>query len=1111
MRKTINKIMSVLLTLALVFTLFDGVCFKTTSTKVNAGEPVDLTDVETTIDTVKTGDNNIINSLTNDVMTIDGVSYKNYTTYEGVGVSASSEQNPASKAIDHNMNERWESEWKVDPQYLTVDLGNVYSVKDIAIFWENASAKEYTIQVSADGIEYQNLTDVTSNSGQRTDNIKLSKEIKIRQIKVLCTKRNMEAYGSSIKEIGIFGNEEQKEVIKELSNLKIIDYFKYTGKYMIYFNEADESAGYNVYIDNRDKLIKTVKASGSYLETKDIEGLEKGTHTLYVVNTDATGQESVAVSTKFNVGDNKGSYTDVPQIYIQTDKTIETDYHENNDVTVSIVDKDGGEYKDLIDSGCNIKIRGNTTSAAPKKPWNIKLSSKQKVLGMNKAKKWCLLANSFDKSLLRNNLAYDFGLDIGLQYNCENTFVEVYVNGTFNGNYLLTEAVEAKKERVNIDAYNAESNDILLELGTRNEEGVDHFTTPTMGVTFDVNDPEKGDDLTDEQVDAKIARVSEYLGKFETALKNADNDYEGLLQYMDEDSFIDFYIANELFKNVDFNFSSTRFYIKDDKLYAGPMWDYDLSSGNCKSTYYTDYYVDGVSYKGYYCDQMKWYTLLLKNPTFSSKLQARYKELQYKIQNIYRADSTAKISINNQLVLYGNSFMRNYLSKDQLGAGWELTNEDGYSYSAESGWTQWQQPIEFLRSWLQNRNAWMCEQWNIDMASAYEEGKKQAETTTEETTTPKPTETTTETTTEKATNTETDSTTSTDSATDNTNAGTSGATDNPNSGTTDCTNAGTSGATDNGNTGTTGGATDGTNAGTTSNTADDKAGVPERITGLTYIPQESSKLTYHFSWVKSKDAMYYNIYINDVFIDHAVTADYDFSAKLFGRPGKYTVSITAVNENGESKETSVLFDAKAGTVEESTEDANSTSKDTNTTNPQETNDSDLTTGAESGKSTNASENETTDKASETSSETKVTDRVSETSSEIKGTDKISEITTGSAISKPTGLANKQTTTAKVSLKRGSITKALGNRAKGKVKLTFKKISGAKYYEVKISSRKDFGKKTTITKKVKKVATNISLGKLKKKKKLYIKVRGVSKNGKVVVYGKWSKPKKVQFK
>lgn len=752
MLKKKQKVLSLFLVLILIVSSFYVLPQSFEPTQVNAEEmSVDLESVTVDTEIVNNGDTSIIEGLGSDSLTIDGTSYKNYARYKGVTAFASSEKDAANKAIDGNVGSRWESDHGVDPQYLTVDLGNVYSVKDIAIYWEAASAKEYTVEVSADGGNFQELTQVSDTHGKRTDNLKLSKEIKVRTIRINCTARTTN-YGDSIYEIGFFGNDPQGEVVPLLSNLKVRDYYRYTGKYMIYFTEAAESVGYNVYIDDKENKVKTIKGSGDYLSAKEISQLSIGKHKLYVANTDVSGKESAMLSTEFTVEENKGTNTEIAQIYIQTDKNISSEYHEDADVTVTVVDKDGGSSKDLIDSGCNIKIRGNTTAGAPKKPWNIKLSKKQSILGMEKGKKWCLLANAFDKSLMRNSLVHDFADDIGIPYSCDNRFVEVYLNGRFNGNYLITEAVEAKKERVDIDAYNAESNDILLELGTRNEPDVDHFTTDTLRTTFDVNDPEKGDDLTDAQVDAKIAKVKEYLNEFETALRN--QDYDEMLNYMDEDTFVNFYIVNELFKNVDFNFSSTRFYIKDNKVYAGPCWDFDLSSGNCKSSYYRDYYVDGVSYKGYYCQNMNWYKQLFRNETFYNKVKERYKELQYKIQNIYKNNSETVISVKYLVENYGASFERNYRPENELGAGWFLTNDDGYSYAAESGWNTWQEPIEFLRSWLENRNIWLCEQWGVDMAQAYEDSKPKEEETTPETTTPAettPKETSSETTTQETT------------------------------------------------------------------------------------------------------------------------------------------------------------------------------------------------------------------------------------------------------------------------------------------------------------------------------------------------------------------------
>ena len=69
----------------------------------------------------------------------------------------------------------------------------------------------------------------------------------------------------------------------------------------------------------------------------------------------------------------------------------------------------------------------------------------------------------------------------------------------------------------------------------------------------------------------------------ETAIKSGD--YSSVENVIDTESFATFYVFSEFMKQVDFSYSSTRFYFKDDILYAGPGWDFDLSSGNVSGDY----------------------------------------------------------------------------------------------------------------------------------------------------------------------------------------------------------------------------------------------------------------------------------------------------------------------------------------------------------------------------------------------------------------------------------------------------------------------------------------------------------------------------------------------
>ena len=105
--------------------------------------------------------------------------------------------------------------------------------------------------------------------------------------------------------------------------------------------------------------------------------------------------------------------TDVPKVFITTKGSVPTDYV---DCTVEIIDEEGGTHEIIYDSASKVKVRGNSTSSGEKKPFNIKFSSKTDVLGMGKNKKWCLLANCYEKTLIRNQTVFDFAESLNLDF-----------------------------------------------------------------------------------------------------------------------------------------------------------------------------------------------------------------------------------------------------------------------------------------------------------------------------------------------------------------------------------------------------------------------------------------------------------------------------------------------------------------------------------------------------------------------------------------------------------------------------------------------------------------------------------------------------------------------
>lgn len=407
---------------------------------------------------------------------------------------------------------------------------------------------------------------------------------------------------------------------------------------------------------------------------------------------------------------------DVERVYIECDTAINSlTKAEYSDAKISVVLKDGTVQ--IEDTEGKVKLRGNSTSKAEKKPVNIKFSSKQSVLGMDEGKKWCILANAFDKTLLRNSLCFDLGNKMGLSYISQSKFIDLFYNGELMGSYLITEPVDPGANLVDIEE---EGDDFMIEIEReRYEEEITYVNTKN-GIRFAINVPETP---TKDQV----TNIENYLKNVETALKTYKmSEYE---KYIDVDSFVNYYIVCEIFKAVDFNYSSTRFYVKDNKMYAGPLWDVDLSSGNASSEFYKDYYNGGVSYKDLFCTEMKWYGYLIKSDECVLKVNARLKEMLPIIENMYKTNAKGTNQIDSLLNTYGNSFNRNYASVENGGAGWSITkrystadNPKGLEYLEHP--TTYSANVEMLRAWFQNRVNYLQSEWStivnnkVDMLTA---------------------------------------------------------------------------------------------------------------------------------------------------------------------------------------------------------------------------------------------------------------------------------------------------------------------------------------------------------------------------------------------------------
>lgn len=247
------------------------------------------------------------------------------------------------------------------------------------------------------------------------------------------------------------------------------------------------------------------------------------------------------------------------------------------------------------------RVRGNSTATLAKKPYRLKLATKTRLLGKEraKAKKWTLLANHADKTLIRNALTSLMGERAGLPFNPAAKFVDLTLNGRYVGNYQLSDQVEVRAKRVDVAEQNyplSEESNIsggyLLEAdGFRDfvsSGQTEPGQTPTGFYTNRCNVPVRIHYPDDDEIDSRqYSYIRDFVNDFEQHLFAADFDdpQSGYRSMVDSATLVNWYVCTEVSANID-GFYSTYFYKhqNDDRLYWGPLWDYDIAYNNDNRT-----------------------------------------------------------------------------------------------------------------------------------------------------------------------------------------------------------------------------------------------------------------------------------------------------------------------------------------------------------------------------------------------------------------------------------------------------------------------------------------------------------------------------------------------
>lgn len=371
-----------------------------------------------------------------------------------------------------------------------------------------------------------------------------------------------------------------------------------------------------------------------------------------------------------------------------------------------------------------IEIRGSSSQQFPKKSFGFETRDEANedidvsLLGFPEEEDWILYAPYSDKTLVRNHLIYELSNDLG-RYASRSKLAEVYINGTYNGMYVFMEKLKRDDHRIDINKLKDDENTgedltggYILKLDKAdgfNESlytdinsfpsQVDPFnSTAGQQIHFLYDDPDQ-DDITPEQK----TYISEYVTNFETALASdtfTDPD-TGYAAYIDTESFIDFFLLNELSNNVDgYRLSTWMTKDKNEKLKMGPIWDFNLAFGNA------NYCEGGANNVWAYRFNERcpndtwqipfWWQRLLEDPAFVMQLQNRWATLR--TTTFSESYILEKVNAYVSELETGGAIQANFATWQVLGIYIWPNDFVGSSHESE---------IAYLNNWITERLIWL--------------------------------------------------------------------------------------------------------------------------------------------------------------------------------------------------------------------------------------------------------------------------------------------------------------------------------------------------------------------------------------------------------------------
>ena len=387
-------------------------------------------------------------------------------------------------------------------------------------------------------------------------------------------------------------------------------------------------------------------------------------------------------------GDDSHLYqlTNLPTVSIHTENNVEPfDKETEIPSQLTIISDDGTK---LLSEAGSTRERGNFSRTFPKRPYRIKFDAKQNVLDAPaKAKKWTLINNYGDKTLMRNLLAFHLSRILEMPYTPYGTAVDVFLNGEYKGCYQLCDQIQVHKKRVNITEMTPEDNSgealtggYLIEVDAYADQELSWFTSD-YNTRVTIKSPDE-DEITTQQKNY----IRNHYSKMEKSWRT----------YLDTDTYLRHFIVGEMSGNTDTYWSVYMYKQRgDDKIYTGPVWDFDLAFENDNRTYPINNHSQWVFQYGSYEGYMRTLTNNITNDSNAkAKLisiwdKARHNGLDEESLLAYVDDLSQQLNRSQEL-----NFTR-----------WPIMNE--YIHQNPVIWGSYQTEVNNVKNYIKDRIAWI--------------------------------------------------------------------------------------------------------------------------------------------------------------------------------------------------------------------------------------------------------------------------------------------------------------------------------------------------------------------------------------------------------------------